>query len=434
MKSFLKPSTFKLALVTLSFVLLAACSSVQSTLPEATSPTTPMTDVYTHSLSVDIDASSLKENVEARYSGDVIVWRPEAGFTVLGLSEMSILSAQSLEGIVVEPNQDEVAAPEAEVAASSVWGEGKNAWSGGKNAWSGGAGITLEPTLSWQNADAWWQIDLKGGSSLAPRKGAGIKVAVIDSGLDLNHPAFANHLAPESEWKDFVDGDTYPQEERSEDGDNSNYGHGTGVAGVVLQVAPNATILPLRVLDAEGLGDITDVAAAIDHAVAAGADVINLSLGTDEDSEALNQMIAYAAEKRIFVIASSGNTGDKNITYPARNAKEPSKMGEYLLSVGSAKTYWGILSSVLSQFSTYGDALEMTAPGEYIYTAFPDNQVGYWSGTSFSAPMVSGTLALMLGEEEDESRIADKLDSVVSEANLSYLPLHVKGFVDWALD
>ena len=48
--------------------------------------------------------------------------------------------------------------------------------------------------------------------------------------------------------------------------------------------------------------------------------------------------------------------------------------------------------------------------------------------------MVSGTLALMLGEEEDESRIADKLDSVVSEANLSYLPLHVKGFVDWALD
>ena len=418
----------KRSLFVFSLALLAACSSVQTE-----PPTTPTTNPHPYSLSVDVEPSSLKEEVEARYGGDVIVWRPEAGFAVLGLGESGALSTQNLEGAAAQPSQDEVAAPEAEVEASSVWGGGDRVWSGGDRTWSGGINIASEPTLSQKNADAWWQIDLEGGFSLAPRQGSGVKVAVIDGGLDLNHPAFADRLAPESEWKDFVDGDTYPQEERSEDGDNGNYGHGTGVAGVVLQVAPNATILPLRVLDPEGLGDITDVAAAIDHAVASGADVINLSLGTDEDSDALNRMIAYAAEKRVFVIASSGNTGDRKITYPARNAKQSGKTGDYLLSVGSAKTYWSVLS-VLSVFSAYGDALEITAPGEYIYTAFPDNGVGYWSGTSFSAPMVSGTLALMLGEDKDERHIAGKLDDALSQADLSYLPLHVAGFVDWALD
>ena len=411
---------------TLSLALLAACSSVQPKLPEA-NPTT-----HTHSLSVDIDASSRQADIEARYGGDVVVWRPEAGFAVLGLSGEETLSTQNLEGAAVEPSRDEVAAPEAEVEASSVWGEGREVWSGGREVWSGGIDIASEPTLSWQNADAWRQIDLKDGFSLTPHRGSGIKVAVIDSGLDLNHPAFTNRLAPESEWKDFVDGDAYPQEERSEDGDNGNYGHGTGVAGVVLQVAPSATILPLRVLDSEGLGDITDVAAAIDHAVASGADVINLSLGTDEDSDALNRMISYAAEQKVFVIASSGNTGDKEITYPARNAKQPGRVGDYLLSVGSAKTYWGVLS-VLSTFSTYGKTLEVTAPGEYIYTAFPDDQVGYWSGTSFSAPMVSGTLALLLGEDkEDEKTIAGRLDWLLSDVDLSYSPLNVRAFAEWA--
>ena len=426
MKYFLNRSLVLRSSFMLSLALLAACDSVQPELPAA--PTT----AYTHSLSVDIDASSRRADIEARYGGDAIVWRPEAGFAVLGLGGEGALSTQSLEGAAVEPSQNEVVAPEAEVETSRVWGGGDRAWSGGDRAWSGGIDIASEPALSQKNADAWWQIDLENGFSLTPHRGSGIKVAVIDSGLDLDHPAFTNRLAPEGEWKDFVDGDAYPQEERSEGGDNSNYGHGTGVAGVVLQVAPNATILPLRVLDAEGLGDITDVAAAIDHAVAAGADVINLSLGTDEDSDALNRMISYAAEHKVFVIASSGNTGDRRITYPARNAKQSGRTGDYLLSVGSAKTYWGIMF-VLSAFSTYGNTMEVIAPGEYIYTAFPGDQVGYWSGTSFSAPMVSGTLALLLGEDkEDEKTIADRLDRLLSDVELSYSPLNVRAFAEWA--
>ena len=400
---------------------LAACSDVVPTV-EAPQPS------YDLSLSVDINASSVRENIEARYGGDVVVWRPEAGFAILGLHYS--LSTQSLDGATVELNQDQVVAPEAQVRASRVWGGGRLAWSGGRLAWSGGNNdfnIASEPTLSQRNVAAWRQIDLEGGLERAPRAGMGIKVAVIDSGLDLSHPAFTHRLAPAYEWRDFIDGDTYPQEERSEDGDD-NYGHGTGVAGVVLQVAPQATILPLRVLNTKGVGDITDVAAAIDHAVFWGADVINLSLGTDEDSEVLNQMIAYAAERKVFVVASSGNTGDDRITYPARNAKSYGQAGTYLLSVGSVNAY----SGYRSPFSTYGEALEFVAPGEYIYTAFPDQQVGYWSGTSFSAPMITGTLALMLAEDDAKGKVAERLETSLEKNTLEHSLLNIGSSVDWA--
>ena len=419
---------FKPTFTVVGLAMLAACSSVQPELPAATTNTLEKAR-YDYSLSVEIDASSRPQEVAARYGGEVVVWRPEAGFVILGLRESNLLSTQSLGSVTVEPNQDQVAAPEAEVEASSVWGGGSNAWSGGSNAWSGGKSVTSEPTLGWENANIWWQINLWGGHALAPRKGAGVKVAVIDGGLDLKHPAFYNRLAPWYEWKDFVDGDIYPQEERLENSNNSNYGHGTGVAGVALQIAPNATILPLRVLDSDGVGDITDVAAAIDHALAWGADVINLSLGTDEDSETLNKMIAYAAEQKVFVIASSGNTGDGAITYPARRAKQAGAAGDYLVSVGSVDT-----TNMLSTFSTRGSDLEITAPGERIYTAFPEDKVSYWSGTSFAAPMVSGTLALMLAEDSEADNIAERLEEAASYYNLNYISLNVHNFVGWAVD
>ena len=437
MKCFLKwfrlTQMLRPILFTLSLLALAACNSIlPSSQPESPTDITE-TSNYVYSLSVDIDTSERPEEVSARYGGDVIVWRPEAGFAVLGLQTLTdaqSLSAQSMDSAAIELNQNQVATPE--VLASSVWGEGENAWSGGENAWSGGenawsggTGVLSEPNLHWQNA--WWHIDLSGGVALAPRRGSDVKVAVIDSGLDLQHPAFQGRLAPAHEWRDFVDGDAYPQEERSEGGFNGNYGHGTGVAGVVLQVAPNATILPLRVLNADGVGDVTDVAAAIDHALAWGADVVNLSLGTDEDSDALNQMIDYAAQRKVFVVASAGNTGDNRVTYPARHAREKGSTSKYLMSVGSVDA-----RNKLSAFSTYGDALEVTAPGEYIYTAFPDSQVGFWSGTSFSAPMVSGTLAMILGEDkEDKEDIAKTLEKVINAYR--YVYLNVRNFVGWTL-
>ena len=229
------------------------------------------------------------------------------------------------------------------------------------------------------------------GQALASRLGAGVKVAVIDTGIDLRHPAFAGKLAPSSEWKDYVDGDNYPQEVPG-----SNYGHGTGVADIIVQVAPNVTILPIRVLGPDGAGDTTDVVAAIDYAVSRGAQVINLSLGTDTKEKALEELVKYALKADVTVVASAGNNGRESVMFPA-------SYKDATIGVGSVNRY-----DELSTFSAYGKDLSLTAPGESIYTAAPDQSVGYWSGTSFSAPIVSGAAALALGERATYPKMKPK--------------------------
>ena len=184
MKYFVKclETTLKPTLIILSLAVLAACSSVQSGLPADTSAPKDTLEKsrYDYSLSVEIDASSRPQGVAARHDGEVVVWRPEAGFAILGLNESDALSTQSAEGADVELNQGQVAAPE--VMASGVWGGGRNAWSGGRNAWSGGMSIASNSTLFQRNWEAWLLVDLSGGLQSASHQGAGIKVAVIDSG------------------------------------------------------------------------------------------------------------------------------------------------------------------------------------------------------------------------------------------------------------
>jgi subtilisin family serine protease len=112
-------------------------------------------------------------------------------------------------------------------------------------------------------------------------KGAGIKVAVLDTGIDLTHPAFAGKLLP---GYDFVDGDSDPTEVPCSPTPCSTtsvaFGHGTHVAGLIALVAPSAKIIPYRVLDVNGEGNAWVLAEALARAVVDGADVINMSLGT----------------------------------------------------------------------------------------------------------------------------------------------------------
>jgi hypothetical protein len=156
--------------------------------------------------------------------------------------------------------------------------------------------------------------------------------------------------------------------------------------------------LPLRVLNGEGIGDTDNIAAAIDWAVQKGAKVINLSLGTNVQATALQSWVGYAASRGVYIVASAGNSGDNNITYPAADARTLTYNGvnyaKYLISVGSLN----YVSWTRSSFSTFGSALELIAPGERIFTAFPDNQTGQATGTSFAAPQVAGVLAMALSD------------------------------------
>ena len=310
-----------------------------------------------------------------------------------------------------------------------AWITGRKAWITGRKAWITGDVATLEDNLA-----IWTQIHLQQAQTLASNWGAGVKVAVIDTGIDLNHPAFFGHLAPNSDWKDFVDADTTPQEVSG----GEAYGHGTSVASIVLQVAPKALIMPIRVLDSSGAGDTGKIASAISWAAQHGAQLINLSLGTDAANFdcAVQKEIALAIQNYgTLMVFAAGNTGDTKINYPAITVKSnpnsdptvrvcraaPYKLTPTLnagvnvasISVGSVDNF-----DQKSDFSSYGSKLEMLAPGENMYSPYPEDSGATWSGTSMSAPLISGSLALALGEKlRLDLKVTDLPDIMISQTD-----------------
>ena len=220
--------------------------------------------------------------------------------------------------------------------------------------------------------------------------GSGVTIAIIDTGVDLDHPDLKANLMA---GYDYVDYDAIP-----EDGN----GHGTNVAGIaaaalngigVSGVAPAAKILPVRVLDDYGSGYISDVANGIIYA-ADRAKVLNLSLGGTGSSTTLQNAINYAANtKGRLVVAASGNCGD---SYYYLNGcsyvNQPSYPGAYsnVLAVAATNNYDSHAS-----FSTSGSQVDVSAPGVDIYNTFIPNSYYAESGTSQATPHVAGLAALI---------------------------------------
>lgn len=202
-------------------------------------------------------------------------------------------------------------------------------------------------------------------------------VAVIDSGVCMNHPDLSDRLL--DGW-DFVEQDSIPQDE---------FNHGCGVAGVIAAntnnsigisgIAQNVKIMPLRILDSHGLGTYSDLAAAVVYAVDHNAKVINLSLGGYSSSSVLEEAINYAISHKVLVVAAAGNTGDTTLMYPAAI--------DSVISVGSLNK-----NGDPSSFSSINPDIDVWAPGEDILSLASAGGYGYSSGTSFSAPIVSGAL------------------------------------------
>jgi hypothetical protein len=219
-------------------------------------------------------------------------------------------------------------------------------------------------------------------------RGYGVTVAILDTGIDLDHPIFAGRIHPAA-W-DFVDRDGVPAElpdGMDDDGDgivDEALGHGSHVAGLVALMAPGARILPLRVLDSDGQGSSYGVANAIEYAVSNGAQIINLSLRMTSESAAMNRAISLAHEKGVLVVVAAGNTGDFGpLEYPASDPR--------VVAVASVDS-----QGRRSAFSAWSAAISVSAPGENLLSAYWNGGYAVWSGTSMAAPVVSGSAALLM--------------------------------------
>jgi len=240
--------------------------------------------------------------------------------------------------------------------------------------------------------------------------GNGIVVAVVDSGVDYTHPDLDDNI-----WRnageiagngidddrngyiddirgwDFVASDNNPM-------DMDFYGHGTHIAGAIAAernnfgitgVAPNAKIMPVRVLSAFGSGEPNNVAAGIRYAADNGANVINLSLGNEfVPSTVVNNAIQYANNKGSVVVMAAGNSGVDQPDYPARNAD---RLG---IAVGSIDINGRMADTSNRAGSTALDYL--VAPGVDIYSTTPYSTYDTLTGTSMATPQVAGVAALVL--------------------------------------
>jgi subtilisin family serine protease len=237
-----------------------------------------------------------------------------------------------------------------------------------------------------QNQDSTRAIHLEAAHDLS--RGEGTLVAVLDTGVQSNHPVLTNSI--EVLGYDFVDNDLAPDEEANgldDDGDgrvDELYGHGTHVAGIVYLVAPDARLLPLRVLNSDGRGNNFRTASAIVYATRRGADAINLSLGTPHPSALLREVVGEAAQIGVVVVAAAGNLNTDAKQYPAAE--------DCAIAVTSVNA-----RDKRSSFANYGDWIGVAAPGENIYSTFPVDGYAWWSGTSMATPFVAGQAALLRG-------------------------------------
>jgi subtilisin family serine protease len=380
------------------FALLTGLLSSCGTQPEIT---TNLNEAAKYVISVNLTSADTVALLEQRYQGRVNAFHPEAGFAIVSTNQ----AAQGYAVRSVSDNIDALENPEesAEALGISTWASGAGTWASGAGTWASGWSVldggSTVPSVPSQNSDMFKRIGLPQAHAIAKNFGAGIKVAVIDTGLDLSHPALINNLAPSSEWRDYVDNDTLPNDEPGINlTPGKAYGHGTAVSGIILQIAPKVTILPLRVLDSKGKGNLDNVVKAIDYAILNGVQVINLSLGSLKSNISLNQEIAYAKTKGVYVIAAAGNNG-KNADYPAKDSSQD-QMSGFLFGIGSIDD-----KEAISSFSARGEGVYAFAPGEKIYTLYPSNRVTYATGTSFATPLVSGAFALAMSEL---SNVADR--------------------------
>lgn len=241
-----------------------------------------------------------------------------------------------------------------------------------------------------------------------------VVVAVIDTGVDMSHPDLAANLDTRNALNMVEVGRTV----------DDDFGHGTHVAGIIAAVGNNglgsiglawkSKIMPIRVLGVDGTGTTYDTAAAIEHAVARGASVINMSLGSPDRSKIEEQAVSRAIEAGVVVVAAAGNeAGSGNyLEYPACYPG--------VLSVGAIDP-----ELKRASFSNFNSQVSLVAPGVDILSTIPSRlmpggkgrAVGFLSGTSMASPFVAAAAALVLTVHPNwtPQQVADRLKKSASD-------------------
>ncbi|MEB3224096.1 MAG: S8 family serine peptidase [Candidatus Sericytochromatia bacterium] len=226
------------------------------------------------------------------------------------------------------------------------------------------------------------------------RGAEGGPLAILDTGIDTSHPEFAGRLHPDSH--NVLTPGAWPEDD---------YGHGNHVAGVaaaaadngvgVAGVAPQASLMVVKIMDANGRGDDATFAAGLVHAVDHGARVVSMSFGAGKQSPLFEAALRYALERDVVLVASAGNENVEND--PERRPHLPS-------------TFPGVIEVAATtpddrkaRFSNYGDTVSLAAPGVDIFATFRLKFGGYgtFSGTSMATPMVAAVATMVRGLHPD---------------------------------
>ncbi|TCS83346.1 S8 family serine peptidase [Tepidibacillus fermentans] len=241
-----------------------------------------------------------------------------------------------------------------------------------------------------------------------PANAADVVVAVVDNGVDVNHPDLKNNILLNNYYNAV-------NPSVSIDATKTN-GHGTEVAGIIgatinnnigiAGVSPKVKIMPINVFNGEEASE-TDLVEGISYAVDHGAKVINLSLGTYGYGYSLKEAIDYAYQKNVVVVAAAGNDNIDLPTYPASYAN--------VISVGATDNF-----DKKADFSNYGSTVDIVAPGVNIYSTAPNNQYKFDNGTSMASPIVAGAAALLLAKNPNLT--VDEVTNILLKSSLDIGP------------
>jgi subtilisin family serine protease len=384
-------------------------------------------EVTTVYQALDLIAARLTPEAMRRLEGDprVSYIAPDGRIAAPDRFELDLTSGSPVE--LYPWGVQRVHAPEVHRAETMVMQQEQAGWDG----WQGPAIFSLLGAMSWFLA--WrrkkrpsviriglglWLIaalSLLSGcswSAVWPHSpgitGQGVNVVLLDTGIDLQHPNLSPNYAG---GYDFVNRKPDPQDDN---------GHGTAVAGVLaaaengnglIGVAPNASIWEFKILDANEEGSISDLLRGLDWAIIHHAQIVNMSLGTPDDNQALHNGITRAALAGILMTAASGNKGDA-VLFPAAYPE--------VIAVAATTP-----NDQIAWFSNQGPQVELAAPGVNILSTALHGKYGIVNGTSFAAPHVAGVAALLFSAGLRDPIVVRKLmDETADDLGL---PLNAQG-------